>query len=111
MLGRGRYADVITIGWLYLFIRMFCCLIMMSLGNYLPIQNYTKVVPVLPFSLVERSGVSEDHGELLIFSLDEERQGPTTKFRLYIVQLWLSTLLMVFGATMTLGARKKSSPS
>lgn len=66
----GKYADVTSIGWLYLFIRMSCCLTMMSLGSYLPIQNYIKVVPVLPFSLVERSGVSEDHGELSSFPLD-----------------------------------------
>lgn len=42
---------------------------------------YGSIVPVLPFSLVDRSGVPEDD-----------------------VQIWLSVFLMTFGVTMTLGA-------
>jgi hypothetical protein len=42
---------------------------------------YGAIVPVLPYSLVERSGVPED-----------------------MVQNWLSTLLATFGLTMTIGA-------
>lgn len=42
---------------------------------------YGAIVPVLPFSLVERSGVSEEN-----------------------VQFWLSVFLMTFGIAMTVGA-------
>lgn len=35
----GSYAEVISIGWLHIFGRTFCCLIMMSFGSCLPIQN------------------------------------------------------------------------
>lgn len=42
---------------------------------------YGSIVPVLPFSLIDRSGVSEDD-----------------------VQMWLSIFLMTFGLTMTIGA-------
>ena len=42
---------------------------------------YGSIVPVLPFSLVDRSGVPDDD-----------------------VQMWLSIFLMTFGLTMTMGA-------
>lgn len=37
--GADMLMSYLSIGWLYLFIRMFCCLIMMSFGSCLPIQN------------------------------------------------------------------------
>ena len=60
-----------------------------------------QVVPVLPFSLVERSGVAPDDGNNHVIFPTQILTKP--------VQFWASMLLMTFGISMALGARKYSN--
>ena len=63
------------------------------------IADHFQVVPVLPFSLVDRSGVAEKDGQ-------SDQQSQLSLADSSTVQFWLSTLLVAFGLSLTFAARK-----